>query len=118
MIKAPRWCKDATPTTKGWVKNGELLVARKFTQTEIDDYIYHNTKRTLVVDPAPEPVIEVVQVEEAPSMLHEAPVNNTRLDKMTKRELIALGEQFGIQLSMSSTKAELINTLEEIIEEM
>jgi hypothetical protein len=40
MIKAPNYAKDAIPTLKGWVSpKGELLVARKFTQEQIDEYL-------------------------------------------------------------------------------
>jgi hypothetical protein len=102
MIQPPKWCKDAVPTTKGWVKNGELLVSRKISQSDIDEF-----NGVSVV-----PVVEEVQHEE-PQMLNEAPANNTSLQDMTKRELIALGEQNGIKLSMLSTKGKLISVLEE-----
>lgn len=107
MIKPPNWCKDAKPTQKGWMKNGELLVAKRFTQQEINEYNGVANK--------PEPVVvEEVTIEE-PQMLTEAPVSNKSLDKMTKAELVALGEQNGIELSMSSTKQVMLDVLNETL---
>ena len=40
-IKPPAWAKDAIPTTKGWKhpKRNEILINKKFTQEEIDEYL-------------------------------------------------------------------------------
>ena len=53
-IKPPAWAKDAIPTAKGWKhpKRNEILVNKKFTQAEIDEY--------LGVAPAPKPTPEPV----------------------------------------------------------
>jgi hypothetical protein len=100
MIKAPNWCKDAQPTLKGWVRNGELLVARRFTQEQIDEF------NGGVV----EQVVEEV-VYEAPQMLNEAAPNNTSLEDMTKRELIALCKEKGIPANITNSKKTLIGKL-------
>ena len=112
MITPPNWCRNAVPTLKGWAdpKTGELLVARKISQDDIDE---HNNVKAY----GAEPVVEVIEQmygvpEEAPQMLHEAPVNNVSLEDMTKRELLALGEQHGIELSRFATKKKLIERLE------
>ena len=40
MIQAPNYAKDAIPTLKGWVSpKGELLVSRKLSQEDIDEYL-------------------------------------------------------------------------------
>ena len=59
-IKPPAWAKNAIPTTKGWKhpKRNEILVNKKFSQEEIDEY--------LGVAPAPEPAPEPESVVSAP----------------------------------------------------
>jgi hypothetical protein len=111
MIKAPKWCSNAVPTKRGWENptTGELYVAKRFTQEQIDSfnggvvveqmYAYH------------EPVVEETPVE-VPQMLHEAPVGNKSLGKMTKAELLALAEQSGVEVSPRDTKAVILEKLE------
>lgn len=102
MLQAPNWCRNAVPTPRGWAdpRTGELYVSKKFSQAEIDEF--HGV--------IPEPVVEQV-VHEQPQMLHEAPVGNLSLDKMTKVELVALAEQLGIPLSSKETKKTLVEKL-------
>ena len=40
MIKAPNWNKTAYPSTKGWHdrKTGELILSRKISQSEVDEF--------------------------------------------------------------------------------
>lgn len=62
MIKAPSWCKDAVPSTKGWhhPRTCELLKSQSFTQEQVD--VWHGPKKK----PAkPEPVV-VEPLEDAP----------------------------------------------------
>jgi hypothetical protein len=107
MIKAPNWCKDAEATTRGWVKNGELLVARKFTQEQVDEYNGVQVVEQMYEYSAP--VEEVV--EEVPQMLNEAAPNNTSLEDMTKRELVALCREKGISANITNSKKSLIAKL-------
>ena len=39
-LTPPNWCKDAVLTTRGWVhpKTNELLIARKITTKELNEY--------------------------------------------------------------------------------
>lgn len=64
MIKAPSWCKDAVPSTKGWhhPRTCELLKSQSFTQEQVDEW--HGPKKKPAKS-KPEPVVE--PVEDAPS---------------------------------------------------
>lgn len=106
-ITPPNWAKDATPTTKGWVKNGELLVARKISEGDIAEYLGEGI-------PAAKP-----------TMLREAPVNEVEyveevmeteevlMEDMTKLELEAMGRDHGIELDRRERKDSLISQLKE-----
>lgn len=95
-IQAPKWCKHAIPTGRGWEdpQTGELYVSGRFNQQQIDEFY------GLTETPVEEPVV-----------LTEAPISNKSLDDMTKAELIALGEQYGMELSMSQSKSEILAEL-------
>lgn len=110
-ITPPNWAKDAVPTSKGWVKNGELLVARKISEGDIAEYLGEGI-------PAAKP-----------TMLREAPVNEVEyveevmdteevlMEDMTKLELEAMGREHGIELDRRKTKADLIEDLNNHIED-
>lgn len=105
-IKPPAWCSAAVPSLRGWESpDGELLVARKHTQAEIDAY------NGIPTAPAPKPVVE--KVEPKAEMLTEAPISNVSLADMTKTQLLALGEQIGLDVKSSWTKTVLVQTIEE-----
>lgn len=57
-MKAPAWCKDAVPSTKGWHHpvTCELLKGQKFTQAQVD--AWHGVSEP---EPTPEPAPEVVE---------------------------------------------------------
>lgn len=96
-ISPPNWCKHAIPTSRGWVdpNTNELLQATKISQGQIDEWN---------------------GVPAAPTMLREAPQNNSSLEEMTKLELEALGRQHGIELDRRKRKDDLIEELSEHIE--
>lgn len=108
MLQPPRWCQHAVPTARGWTdpSTGEVFVARRFTQEEIDGYFGKVEEAVQEMYGLNEPV-EV----EAPQMLNEAPANNKSLSSMTKNELLALAEQKGIAVSKFSTKKTLVEKL-------
>lgn len=107
-IKPPSWCTAAVPTLRGWeAPDGELLVARKHSQVEIDEY------NGIPAAPKPAPVVE--QKVSEPEMLNEAPMNNISLDKMTKTQLAALGEQLDLDIKPSWTKAKILEKIQEVL---
>jgi hypothetical protein len=103
MVQAPNWCKNAVPTSRGWEdpRTGELYVSKRFSQAEIDEF--HGVQVA--------PVVVEQVVHEEPQMLHEAPVGNKSLDKMTKVELVALAEQMGVEVTPKDTKSVLVEKL-------
>jgi hypothetical protein len=68
MIKAPQWCKGATPTVKGWTdpKTGELLKSQKFSKKQVAEW--HDAvdgigKKQDIAQVAAEPELDVQEVE-------------------------------------------------------
>ena len=97
-ISPPNWCKHAIPTTRGWVdpRTKELLQVTPIGQSQIDEWNG--------VSSAP------------PTVLREAPQNNSSLEEMTKFELESLGRQHGIELDRRKRKDDLIEELSEHLE--
>ena len=60
-IKVPLWCKDAIPTSKGWVcaRAGELLKSQKITPEQIKEFYADEVP---VLDIQEDPVYEDFQV--------------------------------------------------------
>jgi len=109
-IVPPKYAKDAIPTRSGWVSpKGELLVSRKFTAEQIDEF--YGVAPVQITEVAPElaPVVEPEPVQQ----LNEAPVNNTSLNDMTKPELKALAEQYGIAVPSFASKAKIVELIEQ-----
>jgi hypothetical protein len=108
-LKPPNWAKDAIPTPRGWVKNGELLVSTRITTEEIEGYYGISSTpsmATFLVEPAPAAVSSVVE------QLNEAPPSKSLTD-MTKIELEALAEQYGIEIPRYATKTRLVEIISE-----
>ena len=111
MIKPPNFAKNAVPTPRGWTdsRSGELLLARKIKQTEIDEYL-----GLLAPVEVPESMSTWIKEEEVEvQQLNEAPVNNKSLQDMTKTELQELAAIHGIQYKAFSSKAKLIELIED-----
>lgn len=109
-ITPPNWAKDATPTTKGWVKNGELLVARKLSEADIAEYLGEGIPAAKPAMLRESPVTEVEFVEEVME------TEEVLMEDMTKRELEEMGRDHGIELDRRKTKDDLIDELKEHIE--
>jgi hypothetical protein len=105
-MEAPKWCKGAVPTLRGWAdpKSGELFVSKRFTQEQIDDF---NGFEIYDFDVS---IAEEVVVTE-PQVLQEAPANHKSLEDMTKAELKAIAEQTGVQVAKNATKKTLLERL-------
>lgn len=108
-IQAPNWCKDAVPTERGWERNGELLVARKHRQDELDEYF--GVSQPVIEEPA---VVEE-EVEIEVELLTEAPISNVSLADMTKAQLLALANDYGLDLKSWMKKDEIVESLNEVM---
>ena len=99
----PNFQKDAIPTPQGWKhpRTNELLVARKITREQIDEY--YGVK--------PEPQM----LKEAPTTVEE--VKEELMTDMTKLELEAKGREHGIELDRRKSKDDLIEELQEAMYE-
>jgi len=104
-ITPPNFQKDAIPTPQGWKhpRTNELLVARKITREQIDEY--YGVK--------PEPQM----LKEAPTTVEEAKeeLMEDDLESMTKMELEAMGREHGIELDRRKNKSDLIEELKEVL---
>ena len=102
-ITPPNHQKDAVPTPQGWKhpRTNELLVARKITREQIDEYY------------GVEPEVQVLT--EAPTNLEEA--KEELMTDMSKLELEAKGREHGIELDRRKSKDDLIEELQEAMDE-
>ena len=109
-IKAPAWVtsQGGVPTEKGWKhpNRNEILLPKKFTQAQIDEWYEGNMTSGTGHGPA---------IPAAPIQLNEAPANNTSLEDMTKVELEALGREHGVELDRRKTKTTLVEKMKGII---
>lgn len=116
-IKPPNHAKNAKPTRRGWVhpRTKELLVARKITQSQIDEYLGITPP-----PPPPTPVEPIIVEEDNPEFDIEDPTEElvtAELDfeDMTKRELEEVGREHGIELDRREKKTTLIEKLKDVI---
>tara|TARA_R100000353_G_scaffold49104_3_gene38984 strand:- start:13058 stop:13459 length:402 start_codon:yes stop_codon:yes gene_type:complete len=130
MLKAPAWAKHAVPTPRGWQdpNTGELLVSRRLSDRQVDEWHTHKSAQGLAkpqVQPAPapapapkpEPIIEADPVVEevaptAEPLIEADPVDHDHAS-MTKAQLAEHAHAVhGIDLDTSMTKAQMIEELE------
>ena len=99
-IKAPAWCENAVPTSRGWEDpvTGELFKSGGFTEEQIAEF--HGE--------VAQPVVQT---------LTEAPVGDKSLDEMTKVELEALGRTHGIELDRRLNKQTLVEQVKDVLED-
>ena len=109
-ISPPNFQRDAVPTPSGWrhPRTNELLVSRKITSDQIDEF--HGVKPT------------VAMLKESPTTMEEATaeliIDDTlpsELGSMTKIELEAVGREHGVELDRRKNKADLIQELKEVL---
>ena len=133
MFKAPAWAKHAVPTPRGWQdpNTGELLVSRRLSDRQVDEWHTHKSAQGLAkpqVQPAPapapapkpEPIIEADPVVEevaptAEPLIEADPVEDHVHDYngMTKADLAEhAAAVHGVELDTSMTKAQMIEDFE------
>ena len=106
-IQAPKWCDNAIPSTRGWhTPEGELLVSRRHTEDEVNEWSGIPTSPKDAVETTVKPKAE---------LLTEAPIGNVSLTSMTKLQLEALGAEHGLELDRRQKKSDLIDQLEEVL---
>ena len=103
-IKPPAWCSRAVPVPHGWKHwaTSEILLPKKFTQEQIDEF-WAEKNGTLPVEVSVEPPEE--PVESAPE----------ELESMSKDELELLGREHGVELDRRKTKKSLIEQMKGIL---
>ncbi len=121
MLKPPAYAKNAKPTTRGWIDNktGELLVSRKHSEREVEEYyIAKSQEATPAPKSTPSPIIEAdpepVISETAEVLIEADPADHehdyTNMTKAQLAEHAAL--EHGINLDTSMTKAQMIEDFE------
>ena len=104
-ISPPAFQKDAIPSPQGWrhPRTGELLVSRKISQAEIDEF----NNPPSMTEWIPNEVDDVIYEEDED--WEEEEIN---LDSMTKAELIETAEEWEIEIDPKATKAAIKEILE------
>ena len=109
-ISPPNFQKDAVPTPSGWrhPRTNELLVSRKITSDQIDEY--YGVKPT------------VSMLKESPTTFEETVKEHMTTDtmpseyeEMSKDELELKGREVGIELDKRHSKEDLIDELQDHI---
>ena len=109
-LKPPHYAKDAIPTTRGWVRKGELIVSRRHTQSQIDQYMNKIEQKKSKTK-----VEEKVETPMQPQVLVEAPTTTEdyQFEHMTKSELTDYAQENGIEVDSRMRKTELVEFLKE-----
>ena len=104
-ISPPAFQKDAIPSPQGWrhPRTGELLVSRKISQEEIDEF----NNPPSMTEWIPNEVDDVISEEDED--WEDAEID---LDSMTKAELIETAEDWEIEIDPKATKAAIKEILE------
>ena len=129
-ISPPNYKKDAIPTPQGWrdPRTNELLIARKISQGEIDEYlgvtpepvepiIVEEDEFDIIEDDGPEVATLSDDAHEENSDWHSSchETNPEELENMSKTQLEELGREHGIELDRRERKATLIEKLKDHI---
>ena len=112
-ITPPNFKKDAVPTPRGWVhpRTNELLVSRKITKEQIDEYYGRASKpeEVQVLTEAP------TNLEEAQHELMDDASDDIDLESKTQIELEEIGREHGVELDRREKKSTLINKLKGLL---
>ena len=109
MIQPPAYKKNAVPSLRGWrhPRTGELLKKTKLSEKEINEYLL---SQGTISAPEPE-VIEIIEDEVIETV--EDINDEIDLDSMTKNELIALAEEWNVEIDPKATKVIIKAKLDE-----
>lgn len=111
MIQPPNFEKNAVPTPQGWrhPRTNELLLARKISQVDIDEYNNVEVTQDILYNNIESEVEDDIMIEQ----LNEAPVNNKSLNDMSKLELQEIAAFHGIEFKTYDSKSKLISLIED-----
>lgn len=104
-IKPPAWAKGAHPTTSGWMKGRELLVAKTISQADIDEW-NGTLGQPVPIAPTPTPRPEPEPVVEE---------DFSEIENMSKRELEEFARTKGVELDRRQSKRSLLNIVKDIM---
>ena len=111
-IKPPAWVatQGGIPTEKGWKhpNRNEILLNKKFTQAEIDEYLGTTTAPASQPDPVNEADEWMAEDVNQDGIIDE-------LESMTKVQLEELGRNHGVELDRRKTRSTLISQMREIL---
>ena len=126
MLKPPAYAPNAKPTTRGWIdhKTGELLVSRKHSEREVEEYFIAKAnllapKAETIIEANPEPEPEAELLTEADPVVEDIVYVNVDLSRkpnfsnMTKAEIVQWAKNINLSLDMSMTKNEMIQVIGE-----
>jgi len=114
-INPPSFQKDAIPTPQGWrhPKTGELLVARKISIEDIDDYNNPQSMTEWIREPVDDVIYEEDEDWDGEDIdWDDEELEDLDLDSMTKAELIETAEDWEIEIDPKSSKAKIKEILE------
>jgi len=119
-ISPPNFQKDAIPTPQGWrhPRTNELLVSRKITADDINEYFgVASIPPVQVLTEAPTNLEEATNelMDSLPSDVEPPVDDDEELESKTKLELEAIGREHGIELDRREKKSTLIDKLKGII---
>lgn len=111
-IKAPKWvvAQGGIPTPKGWKhpKRNEILLGKKFTQAQIDDYLgVASTPATPT--PAPTGALDWYTKD----VNQDGAIDD--LESLTKNELEELGRDNGVELDRRKSRSTLIDQMRSVL---
>lgn len=92
MIKAPNWQPKAVPTLRGWEYNGELIIARKHTSDQLEEYVgdlqenTENGPRLLLETEPKAPMIDESPQENEEPEEPEVPKTKAPTKRKTKKK--------------------------------
>jgi len=91
MIKRPNWCKNAIPTTRGWVSpRGELLKSQVITEAQIAEF--NGTAPTMLIESPPSKPIEDMSNRELNELVDHHGVDKPKKKTSKLKKLLYLGE--------------------------
>lgn len=116
MIKPPAWCSKAVATPRGWKHHTrrEILLAKKLTQDECDEY--NNAMGNVLAQPVPTPKpapAPIVVDEDVSDLNEDGDIDD--IESMTKAQLEQLGRDHGVELDRRKSKKKLVEAVKGIL---